>query len=215
MVDIHDNAIRRIEREIIDTYNNPHMDYTQCTHLLSMRKDLINERVLAHQEEILPDIIAFNDALTNALRDMFDKAHKIWDTIKGNKLFGPEPNVTAKCFLGNDYLSLHPIQDEDRQDLWDAICDTGWNRLYADGVALPELTLPDYKESFNSYIGIDCTPLYWNEGLDRELTRNIPLTSAFHNLFEHMEFAITDFIYVREFRTVIKFEITEPIKSLG
>ena len=215
MVDIHDNAIRRIEREIIDTYNNPHMDYTQCTHLLSMRKDLINERVLAHQEEILPDIIAFNDALTNALRNLFDKAHKIWDTIKGNKLFGPEPNVTAKCFLGKDYPLLHPIQDEDRQDLWDAICDTGWNRLYADGVALPELTLPDYKESFNSYIGIDCTPLYWNEGLDRELTRNIPLTSAFHNLFEHMEFAITDFIYVREFRTVIKFEITEPIKSLG
>ena len=213
MVNIHDYDIRRIEREIIDTYNNPHMDYTQCTHLLSMRKDLINERVLAHQEEILPDIIAFNDALTDALRNLFDKAHKMWDTIKGNKLFGTEPNVTAKCFLGKDYPSLHPVQDEDRQDLWDAICDTGWNRLYADGVALPELTLPNYKESFNSYIDIDCTPLYWNEGLDRELTRNIPLTSAFHNLFEHMEFAITDFIYVREFRTEINIEVIENNKQ--
>ena len=55
MVDIHDFDIRRIEREIIDTYNAPHLDYTQCNHLLSMRMDLINERVLAHQEEILPD----------------------------------------------------------------------------------------------------------------------------------------------------------------
>lgn len=213
MVDIHDYDIRRIEREVIDTYNAPHFDYTECTNLLSLRKDIINNRVLAHQKDILPDIIAFNDALTNTLRDMYNKAHKIWNTIKDNKVFGSEPTVTAKCFLGKDYPSLHPVQDEDRQDLWDAICDTGWNRIYDDGIALPELTLPDYKESFNSYIGIDCTPLYWNEGLDRELTRNIPLTSAFHNLFEHMEFAITDFIYVREFRTEINIEVIEDNKQ--
>ena len=47
----------------------------------------------------------------------------------------------------------------------------------------------------------------WNEGLDRELTKDLHLTSAFHNLYEHMEFAITDFIYVREFETEINIEI--------
>jgi hypothetical protein len=47
----------------------------------------------------------------------------------------------------------------------------------------------------------------WNEGLDRELTKDLHLTRAFHNLFEHMEFAITDFIYVREFETEINIEI--------
>ena len=211
MVNIHDYDIRRIEREIIATYNAPHMDYTEFIHLLSIRKDLINERILSHQEDIQPDIIAFNDALTNTLRDIYNKTHKIWDTIKDNKIFGPEPNVTAKCFLGKDYPSLHPVQDEDRQDLWDAICDTGWNRQYDDGIALPDLTLPEYTESFDSYIGMDCYIPYWFEGLDYELFKDIPLTSAFHNLFEHMEFAITDFIYVREFRTEINIEIEELI----
>ena len=213
MVDIHDYDIRRIEREVIDTYNAPHFDYPECTNLLSLRKDIINNRVLAHQKDILPDIIAFNDALTNTLRDMYNKAHKIWDTIKDNKVFGSEPTVTAKCFLGKDYPSLHPVQDEDRQDLWDAICDTGWNLQYDDGIALPDLTLPEYTESFDSYIGMDCYIPYWFEGLDYELFKDIPLTSAFHNLFQHMEFAITDFIYVREFRTEINIEVIENNKQ--
>ncbi len=48
-------------------------------------------------------------------------------------------------------------------------------------------------------------------GLDRELTKDLHLTSAFHNLFEHMEFAITDFVYVREFETEINIEIIKSV----
>jgi hypothetical protein len=51
----------------------------------------------------------------------------------------------------------------------------------------------------------------WNEGLDRELTKDLHLTSAFHNLFEHMAFAITDFVYVREFETEINIEIIKSV----
>ena len=32
-------------------------------------------------------------------------------------------------------------------------------------------------------------------------------SAQFHNLFQHMLFAITDFIYVRKFRTEINIEI--------
>ena len=48
-------------------------------------------------------------------------------------------------------------------------------------------------------------------GLDRELTKDLHLTRAFHNLFEHMEFAITDFVYVREFETEINIEIIKSV----
>lgn len=37
--------------------------------------------------------------------------------------------------------------------------------------------------------------------------------SGVHRLFEHMEFAITDFIYVREFRTEINIEVIENNKQ--
>lgn len=213
MVDIHDYDIQCIEQEILWKYEDIRFDYSDYDCLLSLRKDMINRRVLAHQEEILPDIINFNDALTEALHDMYDRAHRIWDSIKDNEDFGEESEVTAKCFLSYDYPELHPIQGEDRQKLWYALCDDEWNCLYADGVTLPTLTLPrDINSSFEHFIGMDCPPPNWNEGLDSELTKDLHLTSAFHNLFDHLKFAITDFIYVREFKTEINVESNKTIK---
>ena len=74
--------------------------------------------------------------------------------------------------------------------------------------AVLTLTFPrDEGYTFDSFIGMDCPPPNWNEGLDPELTKDLHLISQFHNLFQHMLFAITDFIYVREFRTEINIEI--------
>jgi hypothetical protein len=211
-VDLHDYDIQCIEQEILWIYEDIRFDYSDYDCLLSLRKDMINKRVLAHQEEILPDIIDFNEAMTEALRDMYDRAHRIWDSIKDNENFGEESEVTAKCFLSYDYPRLHPIQGEDRQKLWYALCDDEWNCLYADGVTLPTLKLSGFNDSFDSLIGMDCPPSNWNEGLDQKLTRDLHLTSAFHHLFDHTKFAITDFIYVREFETEINIEIDKTIK---
>lgn len=211
MVDLHDDYIDLLEGEILWKYNNNRHNDSDCDFLLSLRKDMINERVLAHQEEILPDIIAFNDALRNALKEMYGRAHGIWESIKENA-WGDNMEVTAKCFLSYDYPELHPLQGEDREELWAAICDSDWNSLYDDGVTLPALTLPsNIDKSFDSFIGMDCPPPNWNEGLDRELTKDLHLISAFHNLFDHMNFAITDFIYVRKFETEISIEVNKRV----
>ena len=136
---------------------------------------MINKRVLAHQEEILQDIIAFNDALRDTLKDMYDRAYSIWGSIKENA-WGDDMEVTAKCFLSYDYPVHHPLQGEEQEELWGAICGSGWNPLYDDGVTLPTLTLPrDINEDFDTFIGMDCPPPNWNEGLDRELTKDLHL----------------------------------------
>lgn len=54
MVDLHDFDIERIEKEILWEYNDNRHDYSDFECLLSLRKDMINKRVLARQEEILP-----------------------------------------------------------------------------------------------------------------------------------------------------------------
>ena len=143
---------------------------------------------------------------------MYDRALHIWETVKDNNTFGDEITLTAKCFLGYKYPELHPVQGEDRQELWDAICDPDWNRMYDKGVSMMSLSLPTLKKySFETFIGMDCPPPNWNEDLDRELTKDLHLTSAFHHLFEHTKFAITDFIYVRKFETEINIEIDKQI----
>ena len=95
MVDLHDYDIQFIEHEILWKYDKSPCDYSECDCLLSLRKDMINKRVLVHQKEILPDIIAFNDALTAALRELYDRAHRIWNSIKENEDF-KDAEIEAK-----------------------------------------------------------------------------------------------------------------------
>ena len=213
MLDIHDTEIQLIEDRILLTYNDKRMIYPYCDSLFDWRKSLINKKALAHQVDILPDIIAFNDALRGVLKEMYDRALRIWETIKDNKTFGDEITLTAKCFLGYKYPELHPLQGKDRQELWDAICDPDWNRMYDKGASMMLLSLPMLKQyNFDFFIGqADSPPLNWNFGLDQELTKDLHLTSAFHHLFEHTKFAITDFIYVRKFETEINIEIDKQV----
>ena len=214
MLDIHDTEIQLIEDRILQTYNDRRMIYPYFDCLLDWMKSLINKKALAHQVDILPDIIAFNDALRDALKEMYDRALRIWETVKDNNTFGDEITLTAKCFLGYKYPELHPVQGEDRQELWDAICDPVWNSMYHNGASMTLLSLPMLKQySFDFFIGqADSPPLNWNFGLDPELTKDLHLTSAFHHLFDHTKFAITDFIYVRKFETEINIEIDKQIQ---
>lgn len=205
-----DNNVDVIEREIILKYNDYRCYDSDNDVLLSLRKHIINKQVLANQKELLPDIIAFNNALREALRDMYDRAHRIWDKMINiiDEGDGEEMELTAKCYLDADYPALHPIQSDDRQDLWYALCDEDLNPMYADGISALTLTFPrDENYTFDTFIGMDCPPPNWNEGLDPELTKDLHLISQFHNLFQHMLFAITDFIYVRKFKTEFKVEI--------
>ena len=205
-----DNNVDTIEREIILKYNDYRCYNSDNDVLLSLRKDIINKQVLANQKELLPDIIAFNDALREALQEMYERAHRIWDKMINiiDEGDGEEMELTAKIYLDTDYPALHPIQGNDRQDLWYALCDDDLNPMYADGISVLTLTFPrDEGYTFDTFIGMDCPPPNWNEGLDPELTKDLHLISQFHNLFEHMLFAITDFIYVRKFKTEMNIEI--------
>ena len=207
-----DYSVEVLEREIISRYNDYRCYNSDNDVLLSLRKHIINKQVLANQKELLPDIVAFNDALREALRDMYDRAHRIWDKMIDiiDESDGEEMEVTAKCYLDTDYPALHPIQGDERQDLWYALCDGDLNPMYADGISVLTLTFPrDESYTFDTFIGMDCPPPNWNEGLDPEQTKDLHLISQFHNLFQHMLFAITDFIYVRKFRTEINVEITK------
>ena len=209
---LYDYSIEATEREIIYRYTSTRCYETNYDYLLSLRRSIINKMVLAHQKDILPDIIAFNDALREALCEMYDRAHRVWKKVIEimDETDGEEMELTAKLYFDYTYPELHPLQDEDRQDLWDALCDGDLNPMYADGVSVLTLTLPrDEDDSFDSFIGMDCPPPNWNEGLDQELTKDLPLISQFHTLFEHMNFALTDFIYVRKFKTEINIEIIQ------
>ena len=78
---LQDYALQELERRIIMVFDGPYSkehNYTDERILLQVRRDIINHYVLQHQEELLPDIIAFNDALREALHKMFNEAHAVF-----------------------------------------------------------------------------------------------------------------------------------------
>ena len=198
MIQYDEKTLQLIEEEISYIYDSDATGYPEGEYLLDLRKRILNEQACTRkaQEELLPDIIAFNDALHDALKHMYDRAHEFYRQMSAVQ---PDIMLTAKCYLAYDYPALHPYQKEDRQELFNAISDFGWNRLYADGVTF-SLVLPrDIDMPFDTIRGMDCTPFNWNEGLDSELTKDLHINRAFHNLFDHTKFALTDFIFCRDF----------------
>jgi hypothetical protein len=198
MIQYDEQTLQLIEEEICYIYDSDATGYPEGEYLLDLRKRILNEQACTRkaQEELLPDIIAFNDALHDALKRMYDRAHELYRQMSAIQ---PDIMLTAKCYLAYDYPALHPYQKEDRQELFNAISDFGWNSLYADGVTF-SLVLPrDIDMPFDTIRGMDCTPFNWNEGLDPELTKDLHINRAFHNLFDHTKFALTDFIFCRDF----------------
>ena len=212
MIQYDEQTLQLIEEEISYIYDSDATGYPEGEYLLDLRKRILNEQACTRkaQEELLPDIIAFNDALHDALKRMYDRAHELYRQMSAIQ---PDIMLTAKCYLAYDYPALHPYQKEDRQELFNAISDFGWNRLYADGVTF-SLELPrDIDMPFDSIRGMDCTPFNWNEGLDPELTKDLHINRAFHNLFDHTKFALTDFIFCRDF--VFEFSTINEEKLLN
>lgn len=198
MIRFDDPALQHIEREITRIYDTDACGYPRSECLLDIRRRLLNDQALTHesQEELLPAIIAFNDALRDALKQMYDRAHELY---RQKSAIHPDIELTAKCMLAYKYPTLHPYQRDDRQDLYDALCDAGWNPLYDSGVTFPLVLPRDIDMSFNEFIGMNLTPPNWNERLDPHLTKDLHLINAFHNLFDHTNFALTDFISCRDF----------------
>ena len=57
--------------------------------------------------------------------------------------------------------------------------------------------------SENELLYLNDTTDNWNEGFDQEMTKDMHLIFAVHNLFQHMEFSIFDLLWVREFEITV------------
>lgn len=196
-------VVRKIEREIIHAYNQrplflrPHASGGK--HLLEARKIIINDFVLQHQAELMPDIIAFNDALREALRRTHQRTKEVYDVCKAMG----DVHVNAECYM-DGYPPLHPVQNEDREALWEVLTDDSWNPQYSFGVG--SIGFP-VEDSFSDLIGGEDDN--WNEHLDPQLTANLHLIMQFHTLWEHSGFAITDLIYCRDFNSSFEIDYSE------
>lgn len=211
------SRIERIERDILGLYqggerrrNSYEKNAFVIRELLEYRKYLLEED-FSLNEASMELLIEFNDVLKTQLKEMRQRtislAEKVLDS---NSPEGTE--VTGKCFLGYNYPKKHPVQTIRAKKIWATLNGTldNFEPLYDDGVTIAFRVEPSENglkyDSCNQLLWLGESTDNWNERLDRELTKDLDLTFAFHNLWDHMHFSIYDLLWVRDFNVELHVE---------
>ena len=109
-------------------------------------------------------------------------------------------------------------QTETAKQVWDALTCGGFNALYDEGCAWPlrfsKERPPEQSinEKLENWLGMEIENDNWNEGLDREWSKDLHLIQPFHNLYDHCYFSLYDLIYVREFNLEVHVEFDDKVK---
>ena len=146
--------------------------------LLGIRRNILHDYFVMDENYKLL-LSEFNEALKLQLIDMRNRTIKLYESVKGNDVKN-DMVVKGKCFLGYEYSKIHPVQTVRAKKMWAML---------------------------NEMLYLQEEPDNWNEGLDRELTKDMHLIHAFHNLYEHMDFSIFDLFWVRDFNIELHAEI--------
>ena len=210
-------AIKEIEREIIDMEYEVERSHISTEtakdgirRLLAIRRTLRNKMFVMDEEnkQLLSD---FNEALKAQMIEMRQKAITLFDSTMASGVHASF-DLKAKCFLGYEYSRLHPVQTMRAKKMWAVMNNTlnEYMPLYWDGAWAFDIEYRDGKvghvPSENEMLYLDEKLDNWNDELDREMTKDMHLIHAFHNLYSHMEFSIFDLLWVRDFNIEINVE---------
>ena len=176
-------------------------------HLLSVRKRIING-MFEWTDEYFLLLSEFNKALVHAQCEMRERLSRLSESINETGLENME--FQGKVFLSYKYSEIHPVQSIKAKKMWNVLNGSydKFMPLYKDGVNdiyfTGQETIPSEKET----VCLSEETENWNEGLDKEKTKDMKLCYAFHNLYAHTAFSIFDLLWVRDFSIEINAEST-------
>lgn len=208
-------AVRSVEEQILDLYHETERKHwcndenkKAIKSLLEVRRRILNSMfVLDEQNKQL--LAEFNEAMKQQLLEMRKRAIDLYNSVYKRDM-GGSVEVEGKCFMGYEYSKIHPVQSMRAKKMWAVLngslddyiflyCEDGVNSFYINNHD-PKI------ESDNELLYLNEDLDNWNEGLDREMTKDMHLTYAFHNLFSHLDFSIFDLLWVRDFNIEIHVE---------
>lgn len=213
-------CIVRLENDIARI--NDHCRYTDeenniMKRLLKQRSDALWQ-LNVYDDEMKQLLIGFNDALRKACTELYHRTMAAYQECLHRDDFNGNFEVEGMIFLGYEYPAQHPIQTETAKQVWEVLSCGGFCALYDKGCAWPlrfSKECPpevwDY-ETLEKWLGMEDENDNWNEGLDREWSKDLHLINPFHTLYDHCCFSLYDLIYVREFNLEVHVEFEDKVK---
>ena len=118
--------VETVEYEIIDLQQQSEKDMwgretgkVAIQSLLEVRKAILNEMFVLdeHHLQLIKD---FNESIKQQMIEMRHRTIALFESVAKEELPGTL-EVEGKCFLGYDYPTLHPIQDERAKKMWNIL----------------------------------------------------------------------------------------------
>ena len=197
-------AVKAVEIEILGIvgdekrYRTGKDSKLAVQHLLSVRKRILNG-MFEWSDENFMLLSEFNNALVHAQCEMRERLSRLSESVNETGLENLE--FQGKVFLSYKYSEIHPVQSIRARKMWNVLNGSydEFMPLYKDGANdiyfTGQETIPSEKEDI--YLSEETEN--WNEGLDREKTKDMKLCYAFHNINTHTAFSIFDLLWVRDF----------------
>ena len=206
-------AVKAVEIEILDILRDEERYRTgkdaklAVQHLLSVRKCIING-MFEWADEYFSLLSEFNKALVHAQCEMRERLSRLSESVNETGLENME--FKGKVFLSYKYSEIHPVQSIRAKKMWNVLNGSydKFMPLYKDGVNDIYFTGQETIPSETEAVYLSEETENWNEGLDREKTKDMKLCYAFHNLYAHTFFSVLDLLWVRDFCIEINAEST-------
>lgn len=170
---------------------------------LEYRRKLLEEafEYTTENKELLR---AFCTRLNNSVISLYRKAWPLYETMVGT---GITTDITLVASFKMTYPMLHPIQDTEEQEVWNAL--QTWR--YNPGISGPfHLMLHEgHQEKYDEDAILQLQPKdeEWDEELPKEWDQDLPLTMLFHHWHTHSYYSLYDLIYVRDITGNIHVEL--------
>lgn len=208
-------AVRSIEEQILYLYHEIERNHwyneenkKAIKSLLEVRKQILDS-MFVMDEENKQLLIEFNETMKQQLIEMRKRSIDLYNKVNMPNMIG-RIEVVGKCFMGYEYPKIHPVQSMRAKKMWAVLngsLDDYMLSYCDDGICRFDISSDAPKiKSENEFIYLNEDLYNWNEGLNRELTSDLHLIFAFHDLFSHHDFSIFDLLWVRDFNIELHVE---------
>ena len=178
---------------------------------LELRRKMF-EDAFEYTDENKELLRAFCLRLNDAVISLYRKAWLMYMQLVQTDL---TKDISLVAKLRMAYPELHPIQDEEEQEVWNALQVWRYNSGFDNAFTL--MYRQEHQEVYNEDAILQLHPKDepWDEQLPDEWCYDLPLTSLFHHWHSHSFFSLYDLMYIRNIEGQLRIELDDIKQSVS
>ena len=172
---------------------------------LELRRRMLEES-FEYTDENKKQLRVFCLRLNDAIISLYRKAWPMYIQLAQTDL---TKDIALVAKLRMSYPELHPVQDEEEKEVWNALQEYRYNPGFYDAFTLMLRT--GHQEVYNedAILQLHRNDEPWDEQLPDEWNQDLPLTMLFHHWHSHSFFSLYDLMFIRDIEGQLRIELDD------